>query len=130
MDSFAIVTLKLEPYQDKKLVIFDNQISEIDVGYAILYPQQNKDCDTINTVDIICQGICAGIETACIDLKEKQHLVRGIKVTGIAAKYHPIDSRSHSYQITTHLALLEAFEQVGLTKMGIYCDTDYCNSNR
>lgn len=121
MDSFAIVTLKLEPYPNKKVAIFDSQISEIDVGYAILYPQKNsdwaqptlRDRDTVDTVKTICEGICQGIETACLDLEQKQHLVGGIKVMALDAKYHPVDSRPRSYQIATHLALLEAFKRVG-----------------
>ena len=35
---------------------------------------------------IYCQGICKGIETACLDLEQKKYIVIGIKVTAIAAK--------------------------------------------
>lgn len=112
-DCFAIAILKLEPYFEKQVAIFENNLKEIDIGYTILYPQKIYNRDTVNIVNTINKGIVSGIETACLDSKKKSYLIRGIKVTAISAKYHPV-SRSQCYQIATHLTLLKVFNKTKL----------------
>lgn len=117
MDCFAIVNLNVKPEREYKQAIFENKILEIDIGDQIVYLYKNNDEETLSIVNMICQGICQGIKKACWDLSKKEYLIRGITVTAIAVKYHPIDSRSHCYEIATYLALLKVFERVSLIKI-------------
>lgn len=116
LDCFAIAILKLEPYCNKKVAIFENNLKAIDTGYKILYPQENNNQDTIDIVNTISKGIILGIETACLDSK-KYYLIGGIKVTAISAKYHPVDSRQQCYKIATHSALLKVFSEANLISL-------------
>ena len=117
IDCFAIANLEVRPYGNKEIAVFNNQILEIDVGYAVLYPQQNSDRDTIETLNTICQGVIEGIKKACLDLDKKPYLIGGIEAIVTDALYHPVDSRPQCYEIAVCSALLKVFERVDLIKL-------------
>lgn len=117
LDSFAIISLKIEPYLAKQRAVFINQITEIDLGRKKSYPLQAKNKETLLDLQMICSGVILGIEAACLALKTKSFVIATIKVTAIKAVVHPVDFHSKAFEKATKSALLEAFNEVELIKV-------------
>ncbi|VEP11296.1 hypothetical protein H1P_10081 [Hyella patelloides LEGE 07179] len=125
-NSFAIITLKIEPITNKQIAIFANKIAKINLGYNILYPLQQKDSETSDILQTINSGVILGIEAACLNLEPpdckdsglpKHYGISGIKVTALKALFHPIDSHSRAFKMATKSVLLAAFQEVKLIKI-------------
>ena len=112
MDCFAKVKLEVKPYYNPQITIFNNQIAKIHLGNKVLYPLKNSNLDTIETSNIIVEGIIKGIKKACLDLTKKSYLIGGIEVIATSAMFHLVDSRSQCYEMAVYLGLLEVFEKV------------------
>lgn len=116
-DSFAIISLKIEPYLIQEVAVFVNKITEVDLGFKTLYPLQQRDTETLETLQTICSGVILGIEAVVSDRKLMPKINTTIKVTALKAIYHPVDSHYRAFKMATISALSEALGEVKLIEI-------------
>ena len=114
---FAKVDLVVKPYHDRRIALFNDRISEINLGNTVLSVRENNESYGIEALNTISQGIIAGILKVCLDTSRKSYLIGGIETIATSAMYHPVDSRSQCYEMAVYLTLLKVFEETNLVKI-------------